>query len=875
MNFRSKAFLYSSLVVIAVTALVFAGTQSVVKSQFLRLEEEEIRQDAARVQEIIGQELSTLAEITEKWAVHPDVYNFIVDEGHNTPGQSVIVMDFETLDLEVVLLFNNRQEYIYGRSVNPFNHRQQSVAADLRALPQNYDLFPPTGETTDARNGIVNTSRGILLLSSRAVKATRPGGAPVGFLVFGRYLDPTFQEELGQLTGLSIEAWSIDDPELPADYRQAASTLQQSSDPLTLTMPGLLGTGENGGKTAYAYLALDDLNGNRQFILRLEDDLQYYQVGMKAVRQYGLLIILIGLICGGATYLYFDRSLIARLAILHEGINRFRETHNFDQRLEVEGNDELAKLVNTWNTAISELGKYHDGQIKSERQFREALQNLSLAAVILDIDGRIIFCNDYLANISGWQPQDLTGRYWCSQFVPEEQQPECRKEIAEAARTGRITAHEDTPLVLRNGSTRTFNWSNTLLVSEDEQVAGIVRIGEDVTEQRKSEALLRESLRQTRLHLSRLNALRNIDAAITSSMDTPQKLEHVLATIQESLDVDAVDILRLDQGANTLVPIAVRDLPKDAFKSQPYLLSDPVLMALRENNQPLMLHNQANDNLPQWTKMRLVDDTWIEFYGAAPMISGSRLIGVLEVFARQSLETDEGWLEHFKSMALQAAITLENDEMVQGIQRANLELAQAYEGTLLGWARALELRDKETRGHSERMMELTMRLGRRLGMNTQQLEDIARGVLLHDIGKMGVPDYILHKPGPLTEEEWVVMRQHPQFAYNLLKNIPYLAGALEVAYCHHEHWDGSGYPRGLKGEEIPFNARIFTIVDVWDALTHDRPYRPAWPEEEALNYIRSKAGSEFDPALVEAFIKMQQDSLLRQTAPLPVHFDLD
>lgn len=191
-------------------------------------------------------------------------------------------------------------------------------------------------------------------------------------------------------------------------------------------------------------------------------------------------------------------------------------------------------------------------------------------------------------------------------------------------------------------------------------------------------------------------------------------------------------------------------------------------------------------------------------------------------------------------------------------KQAEEQLRQAYDETLAGWARALELRDKDTEGHTRRVVDLTMRLARALKLDEEQLIHIRRGALLHDIGKVAIPDAILHKTNTLTIEEWEVMRRHPQYAYDMLKDIAYLRPALEIPYCHHEKWDGSGYPRGLKGKEIPLSARIFALADVWDALTSDRPYRPGWERERALRYIQEQAGKHFDPELVELFVQLIQ-----------------
>ena len=190
------------------------------------------------------------------------------------------------------------------------------------------------------------------------------------------------------------------------------------------------------------------------------------------------------------------------------------------------------------------------------------------------------------------------------------------------------------------------------------------------------------------------------------------------------------------------------------------------------------------------------------------------------------------------------------------LQEANAQLLAAYEATIEGWSHALDLRDRETEGHSRRVTELTVKLAQALDMSADEIMNLRRGALLHDMGKIGIPDSILHKPAALTEEEWAVMRKHPQFVYDMLYSVEYLRPALDIPYCHHEKWDGTGYPRGLKGEAIPLVARLFTIVDVWDALTSDRPYRPAWSQEEALTYIREQSGKHFDPQVVDLFFKV-------------------
>jgi putative nucleotidyltransferase with HDIG domain len=223
-------------------------------------------------------------------------------------------------------------------------------------------------------------------------------------------------------------------------------------------------------------------------------------------------------------------------------------------------------------------------------------------------------------------------------------------------------------------------------------------------------------------------------------------------------------------------------------------------------------------------------------------------------------ELGRGDIDLCRTLAHQISLALANAQLHDSLMAVNRQLADAYDETLAGWAVALDMRDNETKGHSDRVLQLTLRLAAELGVPPENWQHVRRGALLHDIGKMGVPDSILQKPGPLTDDEWTVMKTHPQKALDMLGAIDFLVPALDIPYCHHERWDGAGYPRGLAGEEIPLVARIFAVVDVYDALTSDRHYRRGWSHEAALAYIREESGAHFDPAIVEAFLALIEGS---------------
>ncbi|MCC6300757.1 MAG: GAF domain-containing protein [Anaerolineales bacterium] len=368
-----------------------------------------------------------------------------------------------------------------------------------------------------------------------------------------------------------------------------------------------------------------------------------------------------------------------------------------------------------------------------------------------------------------------------------------------------------------------------------------------------------ELFEQSQEQIQRLTALRDIDSAIASSTDLRVTLNILSEHTLKHLNVDAMDILIYRPELQSLSLLTSAGF-KTPSPSRPLLrigegLAGQVLTKGRID------HVIDLKNSPDIKRDPLLLREGFVTYIGVPLIVKGQIKGVFEAFHRSSLAPNAEWMQFLQTLAGQAAIAIDNAHLFDNLQKSNQELTQAYDITLEGWSRALELRDRETQGHTRRVTELTMRLAKSMGIKDDELVNIYRGVLLHDIGKMGVPDQILRKTGPLTEAEWDEMRRHPQYAYDLLSPISYLRPSLDIPYCHHEHWDGSGYPRGLKGEQIPLSARIFSVVDVWDALRSDRPYRKAWSPEKVLDYIKESAGTILDPHVVELFLKLINEDM--------------
>jgi len=351
--------------------------------------------------------------------------------------------------------------------------------------------------------------------------------------------------------------------------------------------------------------------------------------------------------------------------------------------------------------------------------------------------------------------------------------------------------------------------------------------------------------------LKGMQASQNIDLAITSRFDAQQILHVLLVETISQLKVNAAAVLLINPATHKLDYSAGLGFDTNIIKQTSLNIGEGYAgRAVSERRAQTSEDALLDKDL---ARMVLITEEGFKSYICVPLITKGTVLGVLEIFQRSPFNASPEWMSYFTALATQAAIGMHNANLFNDLERSTIELIHAYDATIEGWSRALDLREHETERHTARVTEMTLKLAKEFGVPAEEMIHIRRGGLLHDIGKMGVPDSILLKAASLTDEEWTIMRMHPQHAYEMIKPIHYLEPALDIPYCHHERWDGTGYPRGLQGMDIPLAARIFAVCDVWDAVTHDRPYHKAWPTDEALRYILSQAGSHFDPQVVHAF----------------------
>lgn len=487
---------------------------------------------------------------------------------------------------------------------------------------------------------------------------------------------------------------------------------------------------------------------------------------------------------------------------------------------------------------------------ESESRFRNLVEHLPtvIYTTAVGTAGTTLYISPQIHGLLGYTPEEWLAdpQLWSKTLHPEDLQ-RVRMQVAITNR-GNEPSGMEYRMIARDGHLVWVHDQIKLVNDHDGRPHLWQGIMVDITTHKQAENRIQRQLE----HLTALSA---IDRVIASNFDLELSLSEILTHVTKELDIDAADILILNPNSQMLEYGAERGFRTKAVRNTQVRLGETHAGRVALERQLVRIPNLRDESDNLFLTTLLAGEDFICYFGV-PLIAKGQVKGVLEVFHRSPMEPDAEWLAFLNTLAGQAAITIENSTLFESLQRSNLELALAYDATIEGWSRALDLRDKETEGHTQRVTAMTLKLARAFGLGEAELVQVRWGALLHDIGKMGVPDGILLKSGSLTEEEWVIMKKHPTLAYDMLSPVRYLRLALDIPYCHHEKWDGSGYPHGLKGVQIPLVARIFAVVDVWDALKSERPYRSAWTEEKVRTYIRSLAGMHFDPQVVDAFMKL-------------------
>ena len=401
-------------------------------------------------------------------------------------------------------------------------------------------------------------------------------------------------------------------------------------------------------------------------------------------------------------------------------------------------------------------------------------------------------------------------------------------------------------------------------VLKDGQVIGLLALISDETDYfdpttitwiEALTGILSYSVLQTENQTQKMQAEFSINRILQSSLNLRDTLQAIFGILSDIIEIDGAIVLKYNTVSQQFNLLASHGLDGRALaKVHLYIENGLTKRVIKERKFVRvgdMLDTEPNENY-----VNLLFQEGFHAHTTTPLINRRDLLGVLEIFWHETQPVDAWKLEILQLVGESITFAMEHSIVVEDLKRRNNEFSSTYTATIAGLSRALELRDLETEGHTRRVSALTLRLAEHVQIPPDQRASIQQGALLHDIGKLGIPDAILLKPGSLTPQEWKVMQQHPLYAYNILAPIVNLRQALDIPLYHHEHWDGSGYPYGLKGEQIPLSARLFAVVDVYDALTSDRPYRSAWTRSQAIEYLREQSGRLFDPQVVASFLEL-------------------
>jgi PAS domain S-box-containing protein len=484
-------------------------------------------------------------------------------------------------------------------------------------------------------------------------------------------------------------------------------------------------------------------------------------------------------------------------------------------------------------------------QLERSAQVLDQVQSLVL---VLNHEGDVIYANPAVSKLLGRSQSEILGQGWWrlsrTQGGEAEQERRALQKIILGSAPISAKPYERL-ITAKDGQPRWIEWQDSLGPGQT-----LIGVGHDITERKQASEKIRRQLGQ-------LQALSEIDRAILSSFDLKSNLKTIVDRVITHLDVDAATVMLLAPNLPTLTCVYEAGFKTIKLEGEQVRLGDGNAgRAAMQQDLVYVPDLRLQVGNPLFTSA-LQGEDFISYY-AVPLVAKGVTKGVLEVFQRRPFEGDVDWRNMLMVFGGQAAIAIDAITSFENVQRQNSNLILAYNLVLEGWARAADLRDHSRPGHSLRVADLAERIARELGIRGQELNDLRRGALLHDLGNFEVSDAILRKPGPLTDEEWSAVRRHPLAALEMLDSIISLQRSLDIPYAHHERWDGSGYPRGTHGDSIPQPARIVAVADAFDALTSDRPYRKAFSERDAIEQIKQESGSHFDPEVVEAFLGLMK-----------------
>ncbi len=797
MKLRTKVYIASGATIVVFIILTYLIARMIVLDSFARLEDKSARKSVDRVVNVFNDRLSSLATTAKDYSTWDDTYDYVIDHNDDYVNNNLMLDTFSSLNVDVIVIMDADGNQVISRAYDLVKKSETSVPPDLLTQLGITNALYARLSVSNSASGIIKTEYGPMLIGTHAIMTSLDSGPRHGTFLMGRYLGDAEIRLLELLTQQTLGFYWLD----------------QTPDDMTPAVLRVLRGGQNDAvqpldaQRIAGYHLLSDFTGDPAMVVRVLIDREMYVEGQSTLYFFMAAIVVTSLVFAAILLIMIEKLVVARVGKLSNAVKVIAHTSDFTGRVKDGNADELGALADNINHMLDALAEAHKMQLAHDKRYRSLIENSGDAIVVVDQNAIVQYESPAVTHILGFTVAERLGQKAFSQVHPDDME-QWRLFADRVFSVPQVTMFIKLRLRHKDGSWRHVDGSAINLL-DDPAVNGIVLNYHDTTSIKRVE----ESLR---------NSERKYHSVIQQSVEGIFLVDDQGQVVEWNQAMATLTQLRWENVANRYIWDIFIDLKIQ--NSGVHIKRERLTKGVRR----VLVADGTGERTLQWE-------------GSIERADGRVCIIKTVFFVVDTVDS-------FMGVAICQDIT----EMRQ----QESALRNAYESTLEGWVRAIDLRDDITGGHSRRVTQLTVQLAGALGIPADKIDHIRRGAMLHDIGKIGVPDHVLHKPGPLNEEEWAIMRRHPSLAMELLQPIEHLRPAIEIPFSHHERWDGTGYPLGLTGEEIPLAARIFAVVDIWDALQSRRPYREAIAAPETREYLRSIAGTHLDPKIVDVFLDM-------------------
>ncbi|RJQ42547.1 MAG: HD domain-containing protein [Gaiellales bacterium] len=895
LTLRRKTLLVIGLVLVCLIAIVYFFSNEILLGGFAEVESERAAANVLRARDAVTNDLDTMAAQTRDWSFWDDTYQFIDDENAGYIERNLEPDEtFVNQQVNFMLFINAAGELVYSRTFDVAEGVFVPPSEEVLSLTTDYPLLLEHADPNDSKTGIIMMAAGPALVASQPIVTSEGEGPIRGSLVLGRYIHQDQVDAFSDLTHLAVSIMPYEGEELPEDYGRAKDNLSGAGDVFVQPLD----------KEAIAgYTRLDDINGQPALVLKIEQPRQIYGQGLTSMRYFIYALIGVGLASILAIILLLERMVLSRMARLSGEVTEIAERGDHKARVHVSGNDELSRFGEVMNRMLAaleqsqeDLRAYNDElDAKVRQRTRELRDRVATLRTLSEIDREVnaamhvepllkVVCmrtaellgapvtlialadgsTDRPAESCGLSAATISDRA-IARHLEKVLEPRPHGNEGDAA----VSESLDLDDPVSGDFYRQAGARSGIMVPLriDGAVLGVIEALDDEPREWRDDEVqalellagqLTQALGRARLYemeLARrgeLSVLFDLSRDLNESEQDPDVIlakvtRHAVENIKVTFAIAA-----LIEG-DEIVPrvgYPIRILDYDLVThGRGKMSSLPFIRKVIEEDSPVIVHRDGGclNRLEQVIVMP--GDTASTCI--VPLRSGDSKMGILilgESRSAQREPIDGEKLELARSMCDQTASALKRAELFQEIQ-------EAYMQTVLALANAVNAKDSYTADHGQRMGDMAMALGEAMEMGRADLETLRYGAILHDVGKIGVPDSILLKPGSLDHEEWQRVKEHPAIGEQIVTPVRHLAGATKIVRHHHERFDGSGYPDGLAGENIPLGARILTVVDAYCAMTDERVYKSAVGHDEAIEELKAHSGTQFDPAIVDAFIR--------------------